>query len=68
MAIRDDYLTSDAAAEELGVTVRTLQRWAAERTGPARTRVGRKVLYRRAAVEEWLRRAEEMPVRDRAGA
>ena len=46
-----------------GVTVRTLQRERAQRRGPAFIKLGRKVYYRREAVNEWLRAIEETPVR-----
>mgnify|MGYP000441468265 FL=1 len=46
-----------------GVTVRTLQRERAQRRGPAFIKLGRKVYYRREAVNEWLRALEEIPVR-----
>ena len=38
-------------ALELGLSVDTLRRWEAMRTGPPCVRAGRKVYYRRAAVE-----------------
>ena len=37
-------------AVELGLSIDTLRRWEAQRTGPACVRAGRKVYYRRAAV------------------
>ena len=43
-------------ALELGLSVDTLRRWEAMRTGPPCVRAGRKVYYRRAAVE--VRRVE----------
>ena len=49
-----DYLTEDQAARELGVCTKTLRRWHALGTGPAITRLGRRVLYRRATVAAWL--------------
>ena len=53
-----EYLTAESLAKNLGVSVRTLARWHALRTGPAMTRVGRMVLYRRESVSEWLRSCE----------
>lgn len=53
-----EYMTADQLAAELGVTVLTVRRWAALRTGPPITRVGRKVLYRRQAVQKWLLKQE----------
>ena len=44
-------------AVELGLSIDTLRRWEAQRIGPPSVRAGRKVYYRRAAVEEWLEAA-----------
>jgi hypothetical protein len=41
-------------AEQLQRNPRTLDRWAVLGMGPPRTRVGRKVLYRRRSVQKWL--------------
>lgn len=46
-------------ALELGLSVDTLRRWEAQRFGPPCVRAGRKVYYRRAAVEEWLEEQEQ---------
>lgn len=55
-------------ALELGLSVDTLRRWEAQRTGPPCVRAGRKVYYRRAAVEDWLEEQEQdAPRRRRAG-
>jgi hypothetical protein len=53
-AILSDFLTKQELAAELGREMRTLDRWDALGIGPPRTRVGRKVLYRRASVQRWL--------------
>jgi phage terminase Nu1 subunit (DNA packaging protein) len=53
-AILSDFLTKEELASELGPKMRTLDRWDALGIGPPRTRVGRKVLYRRASVQRWL--------------
>jgi hypothetical protein len=53
-----EYLTPASLAKNLGVSVRTLARWHFLRTGPAITRVGRMILYRRESVSEWLRSCE----------
>jgi len=54
-------LTPATLATELGVAVLTLQRWrhSKPRIGPPYVRVGRRVFYRRAAVEAWLVAKEE---------
>ena len=55
-------LTIRQAAEVLGVSTRTLARWHALRVGPARCKVGRKVIYRPTAIEAWLQAHESAPV------
>ena len=54
-----EYLDRPTLASALNVNVRTLDRWHVERRGPARTVVGRRILYRTAAVREWLQANEE---------
>jgi predicted DNA-binding transcriptional regulator AlpA len=53
------YLSPAQLAHQLGVCKRTLDRWHAARTGPPRVTIGRKPLYRREAVEQWLLRREK---------
>ena len=62
-----EYITPEELAGELGVCKRTLDRWHASRTGPARVTVGRRPLYRREAVTQWLRKREEDVFRDLGG-
>lgn len=57
--ILSDYLTREQLAEELGLTVRSLERWAWLRTGPRITRVGRRVYYSREDVRRWLESQKE---------
>ncbi len=57
--VLDEWMTRRALARELGVSVDTLARWETCRIGPPSIRVGRKVLYRRETVREWLREQEE---------
>ena len=54
-------------ALELGVTVETLRRWELLRSGPTCVRAGRKIYYRRDAVQDWLMQ-QEAPAPRRAGA
>ena len=52
---RDPLLSPDEVSIMLGgVPVRTLKRWRTERTGPVAMHLGRRVVYRRSAVEAWL--------------
>src|SRR5580693_7094144 len=53
-----EYLTPEELAGELGSCKRTLDRWHARRSGPPRVTVGRRPLYRREAVAQWLRKRE----------
>ncbi|MGI3213198.1 helix-turn-helix transcriptional regulator [Roseovarius tibetensis] len=53
-------------ALELGVTVETLHRWEKLRFGPPCVRAGRKIYYRREAVQDWLMQ-QEAPAPGRRG-
>ena len=53
--------TRQQLAKELGFTCDTLCRWEARQIGPPCTRIGRRVLYRRDAVEAWLLDLENAP-------
>ena len=59
----DDYLTPDQLAEELDKSPRTIARWDSLRIGPPKTMVGKRPLYRRDAVREWLLRREQAQTR-----
>jgi hypothetical protein len=58
----EGWLTRDRVAEEIGVSVDTLQRWETRRIGPPCVRIGRKVLYRADGFRQWLIRRERPPV------
>lgn len=62
-----DYLDENAAAAALHVCTKTLRRWRALGDGPPMTRLGRKVLFRRTAIAEWLA-AKEAAVRRKPAA
>ncbi len=66
MSFRNEYATNAEAAAELGKTDRTLARWRAEGKGPAYTRVGKSIYYRRSALTEYARANEVRPVREAA--
>lgn len=61
-ALLDGWLTRARVAEEIGVSVDTLQRWETARIGPPCVRIGRKVLYRADAFREWLISRERTPI------
>jgi excisionase family DNA binding protein len=62
------WISRTDLARELGVCEETLRRWADARRGPPFVKAGRKILYRRTTVLEWLERQEDVaPRRARAG-
>jgi hypothetical protein len=57
-----DFLEQDEAAAELKVCSRTLDRWQKLGEGPPITKLGRRVLYRRSSLLEWLcAREQQLP-------
>jgi excisionase family DNA binding protein len=50
----DKLLTQQQLADELEVSLRTLERWRQQGSGPAFIRVGRSPRYRRADIDAWL--------------
>lgn len=68
MHILNDKLTPAELAAELGVTPRTVQRWNARRIGPPKIKIGKRVYYRREAVEAWMLAHEREQVRARGAA
>src|SRR5436190_22777922 len=53
-----DFLTPDEVAAELKICARTLDRWRRLGDGPPITRLGRRIIYRRSSLQEWLRSRE----------
>ena len=63
-----DWISREQLACALDLTTDTLSRWEARRQGPPCTRIGRKIFYRRAAIQEWIRAQEQAhPVRKTRG-
>ena len=54
-----ELLTTREAAGYLRLAITTLEHWRLEGRGPAFTRFGRQVRYRRAEVERWLSEMNE---------
>jgi hypothetical protein len=63
MSISDEFIPEPNLARDLSRDTRTLQRWRAQRVGPPYIRMGRQILYRRAAVREWLIALEQQQPR-----
>jgi len=61
--VGEDFFSEDQLCKELGLTQRTLRRWHQLRVGPPRTRVGRRIFYRKTAVVQWLVNREQQPLR-----
>jgi predicted DNA-binding transcriptional regulator AlpA len=57
--ILDDYMGEAECAKELGVAQITLARWRVERRGPPVTKIGRRVFYRRASIQDWVAAQEQ---------
>jgi hypothetical protein len=62
-SILSEYLTKAELAAQLKRSIRSVDRWALTGDGPPCVRIGRRTLYRRAAVAEWLRALEITPGR-----
>lgn len=58
-----EYLTRAELAAELDVSERTVIRWDNSRVGPPRTMLGRRPIYRRQGVTQWLMDNEVEQVR-----
>lgn len=54
-----DLIPEKEYAAARGVCIRTVQRDRALRTGPAFVKLGRKIYYRKAAIEAWLLAQEQ---------
>ena len=61
-----DLLTRAQVSATLGVSPRTLDRWHALRVGPPRIKLGRRILYRRRALDAWILRHESSEIDSRA--
>ncbi|MFN0263375.1 helix-turn-helix transcriptional regulator [Tepidamorphus sp. 3E244] len=54
-----ELITARELAARLGISQRTLSRWARMRTGPNRIKIGRKVFYRERSISKWLLHQEQ---------
>lgn len=57
------YMTPKEVTHLLSVSRRTLDRWHALRKGPARSKVGRTILFSNKAISSWLASNETEPTR-----
>ena len=56
-----DFVSRDEAANLLGVSKRTLERWATKKKGPTYYRRGRRATYMRADLLNWIMCEQRMP-------
>jgi excisionase family DNA binding protein len=61
-----DLLTMEEVAELVHTSPSTVRYWRHTGYGPAGFRVGRRVLYERSDVEQWIRDLQETKARTRA--
>ena len=52
--VLNGYLTKDELANQLRITVRTLDNWDRRGSGPPRFKCGKTILYSQVAVDRWL--------------
>lgn len=55
---QDKYLTDRETAVRLDQSVRTNKRWRDDQSGPPYIRLRGRILYREAAIADWLRKQE----------
>lgn len=67
MTSKNAHLKPSELADMLGISRRTLDRWHAHRVGPPRVAAGRTILYRKIAVEAWMKANETEPTKTFAG-
>jgi len=58
LSIRPLVMTEGSAADTLGLSPRTLQRWRVEGRGPAFVKLGKKVGYTEAALRRYVEASE----------
>jgi len=60
MTDTQNLLSEADVAATLRISVRTLRRWHALRKGPPRIKIGRKIHYRIASVQNWIAGSESI--------
>jgi excisionase family DNA binding protein len=58
---QDELMTEQEVADYCRVSLRTVQRWRHDRTGPPVIWAGNRPRYRRSQVDAWLERKAEEP-------
>lgn len=60
----DEVDRTEAVSRYIGVPIKTLEHWRHTGTGPAYSRLGKHVRYRRADVDSWLEAHTTRPDRE----
>lgn len=55
IATNPDMMSPEATASHLGLSLKTLMRWAREGKGPTRARVGGRAYYYTPEVQDWVK-------------
>jgi len=63
VALSEDFWQEREFAAFVRKNIRTIRLWDQLRIGPPRIKIGKTVLYRKSAVEAWLRSRESKPCR-----
>ena len=56
---QSDYISEHEFAALMGKSLRTIRRWAVERCGPRRTRLGKTVYFSKTAIKQFMEGREE---------
>lgn len=67
MPLLDDYYSTPELSAELGVCVKTIERWTRLSEGPPLTKLGGKTYFRKDSTREWLKSREQSPKNTRRG-
>jgi Helix-turn-helix domain len=58
------YMLEATIAKQLNLTPQTLRKWRRQGKGPAFIKIGRRIFYRVASCDAWLKSREIQPVRE----
>jgi len=61
--VLNDFLSEERAGAELNLGFRTLRKYRRFGTSPAYVKIGRKIMYPRAAITDWVESKVIKPVR-----
>ncbi len=65
-SVLENYLDQHELAAQLKVNVRTIYRWLQRGDAPPHSRLGRRYLFSRESMRDWLQARESQPAKPRA--